>query len=96
MSIQHYANSKGNWLKTNFSKVKQSYESTLILNNCEKKHTNFYSYKIPNPVENRFLDFSRSNNTKHLALSQTLINPCTLSNLMRNGFSPIKVLYEML
>ena len=40
--------------------------------------------------------FSASNNTKHLVSSQTLINPSTLSNVIRNAFAPINVLYEML
>ena len=38
--------------------------------------------------------FSPPNNTKYLVPSQTVINPSTLSNLIFNGFAPIKVLQE--
>ena len=57
--------------------------------------TAFFTYKIfkliiilsNNPL---------SNNTKCLnSLPQTLINPSILSNLIRNGFGPVEVFYEM-
>ena len=40
-------------------------------------------------------NLSLPNNTKYLVPSKTLIKPSTLSNLRRNGFAWIKVLYEM-
>ena len=46
---------------------------------------------MSNPIVNRI----RPNNTKYLVPSSTLINPSALSNLICNGFAPIKVLYEM-
>ena len=39
--------------------------------------------------------FSEPSNTKHLVPSYNLINPFTFSNQIRNGFAPIKDLYEM-
>ena len=35
------------------------------------------------------------NNTKYVVPSQTLANPSTLSNLIRNGFARIKVLNQI-
>ena len=40
--------------------------------------------------------FSGLNNTKYLVPSQTLINLSILSNLIRKGLAPIKLLYGML
>ena len=40
--------------------------------------------------------FSGPNDIKYLVPSLTLINPSTLSSLIRTGFVPIKNLYEML
>ena len=39
--------------------------------------------------------FSGPRDTKCLVPPQTLINPTTLSNLIRKGFAHIKLLYEM-
>ena len=39
--------------------------------------------------------FLGPNNTKYVVPSQTLKNPCTLSNIIHNGFAPVKVLYEI-
>ena len=51
--------------------------------------------KISHPVVIKSY-FPRPNNTKYLVPSQTLIILSTLSNLIHNGFAPIKVLYQML
>ena len=40
--------------------------------------------------------FSGPNNINYLVPSETLTNPSALSNLIQNGFAPIKVLHEML
>ena len=42
------------------------------------------------------LYFSVPKNVKYLFPSYTPMNPLTLSNLIRKGFEPVKVLYEML
>ena len=38
--------------------------------------------------------FSEPNKTKYLVPSSTIINPFTLSSLIRNSFTPIKVLHD--
>ena len=53
----------------------------------------FLTYKIFNPLVNGII-LTGPNNTKYLVLSKTLINPYTLSNLISNGFVPIKVFYD--
>ena len=58
-----------------------------------------YVIHLLNPIRYQILlklalYFSVRNNTKHLVSLKSLINPLTLSNIIRIGFAPINVLYE--
>ena len=54
----------------------------------------YKTYKVYNPIINANI-FFRTNNTKYLVPSETLINPPILSNLILNAFTLIKVSHEI-